>query len=107
MRIRLPLGQRGGSVPRLALMLALVGAFSPLSAQTLTFAQLSTRTAPPPDHRIAYGPGPLQFGNLRLPRSPGPHPVVLFIHGGCWLSRYDIAHAAALEQALDRKSTRL
>lgn len=83
-----------------AMMLAVVSAFSSLSAQTLTFAQLSTRTAPPPDHRIAYGPGTLQFGNLRLPKRPGPHPVVLFIHGGCWLSRYDIAHTAALEQTL-------
>jgi acetyl esterase/lipase len=78
----------------------MTGASSTLGAQALTFAQLSARTAPPPDHRIAYGPGPLQFGNLRLPKRPGPHPVVLFIHGGCWLSQYDIAHAAALEQAL-------
>ena len=100
MRIPWP-GRRGGSALRLATqMLTLVGAFSPLGAQTLTFAQLSTRTAPPPDHRIAYGPGPFQFGHLRLPKRPGPHPVVLFIHGGCWLSRYDIAHTAALEQAL-------
>jgi acetyl esterase/lipase len=80
--------------------IAMSGAFATLGAQTLTFAQLSTRTAPPPDQRIAYGPGPLQFGNLRLPKRPGPHPVVVFIHGGCWLSQYDIAHAAALEQAL-------
>ena len=87
---------------RLALVLgiAATGAFSTLGAQALTFSQLSTRTASPPDHRIAYGPGPFQFGNLRLPKRPGPHPVVLFIHGGCWLSQYDMVHAAALEQAL-------
>ena len=91
-----------GAVHRLAALvgIAATGAFSTLGAQALTFAQLSTRTAPPPDHRIAYGPGPLQFGNLRLPKRPGPHPVVLFIHGGCWLSQYDVAHAAPLEQAL-------
>ena len=80
---------------------ALSGAFSTLGAQALTFTQLASLTAPPPDHRIPYGPGPLQFGNLRLPRGKaGPHPVVLFIHGGCWLSQYDIAHAAPFEQAL-------
>jgi len=30
--------------------------------------------APPPDAdvRIAYGPEPLQFGDLRLPRGDGP-----------------------------------
>jgi acetyl esterase/lipase len=26
--------------------------------------------------------------------------VVVFIHGGCWLSQYDIAHVAAIEQAI-------
>jgi len=66
----------------------------------MTSADLSSLTAPPPDHRIQYGPGPLQFGNLRLPKRPGPHPVVVFIHGGCWLSEYTIAHVAALEQAI-------
>ena len=82
------------------LLFAATGAFSPLGAQAMTFAQLSTRTAPPPDHRIAYGDAPQQFGYLRLPKRPGPHPVIVYIHGGCWLSQYDIAHAAALEQAL-------
>lgn len=76
-------------------------AFSTLGAQALTFTQLAALTAPPPDHRIAYGPGPLQFGNLRLPKGrSGPHPVVVFIHGGCWLAQYDIAHAGPFEQAL-------
>jgi len=56
--------------------------------------------SPPPDHRIAYGSDPLQFGNLRLPEGEGPHPVVALIHGGCWLSAYDIGHIGAAAQAL-------
>jgi acetyl esterase/lipase len=36
--------------------------------------------------RIAYGPDPLQFGDLRIPSGPGPHPVAVVIHGGCWTS---------------------
>jgi acetyl esterase/lipase len=79
---------------------AISGAFATLGAQVMTFGQLASRTAPAPDHRIAYGDGPFQFGNLRLPKGPGPHPVIVYIHGGCWLSQYDIAHAAPLEQAL-------
>lgn len=83
------------------LCLAVTAGPTGLGAQRLiTAADLSSLSAPPPDHRISYGPGPLQFGNLRLPRGSGPHPVVVFIHGGCWLSQYNIEHAGALEQAI-------
>lgn len=72
-----------------------------LAAQALvTPADLLKLNVAPPDHRIAYGTDPLQFGNLRLPKGAGPYPVVLFIHGGCWLKQFDIAHAAAFEQAM-------
>ena len=80
---------------------AIVSALTPgiLAAQITIDAVMALR-APPPDHKISYGEGPLQFGHLRLPKSPGPHPVVMFVHGGCWLSQYQIGHAAALEQGL-------
>ena len=67
--------------------------------QPILFDSLVAIAAPAPTQRISYGPGPLQFGNLRLPKGRGPHPVVLYIHGGCYLSRYTIAYGAALEQA--------
>lgn len=70
-----------------------------VSQSPMSFSELMALKAPPPTHRVAYGPGPLQFGNLRLPKGKGPYPVVLFVHGGCWLSQFDIAHAAPLEQA--------
>jgi acetyl esterase/lipase len=80
---------------------ALVAPPPPLGAQRLmTASDLGSLAAGPPTARIAYGPSPLQFANLRLPRTPGPHPVVVFVHGGCWLSAFDIAHAGKLEQAL-------
>jgi len=40
--------------------------------------------------RIAYGPDPLQFGDLRIPSGPGPHPVAVVIHGGCWLNLFGL-----------------
>ncbi len=90
-----------GSVLRLFVAgAALCLARPSLGQQPLTFDQLAALPAPPPDHRIAYGPGPLQFGHLRLPKTQGPHQIVLFIHGGCYLSQYSISHAGALEQAL-------
>ena len=39
------------------------------------------------DHRISYGSDDLQFGALRLPETPGPYAVIVFIHGGCWLNQ--------------------
>jgi acetyl esterase/lipase len=37
--------------------------------------------------RIAYGTDTLQFGELRVPAGRGPHPVVITVHGGCWVAR--------------------
>jgi acetyl esterase/lipase len=39
--------------------------------------------------QIAYGSDPLQFGELRLPAGPGPHPVAIVVHGGCWVAHLD------------------
>ncbi|RYE70537.1 MAG: alpha/beta hydrolase [Rhizobiaceae bacterium] len=40
------------------------------------------------DARSTYGNDPNQFGDLRLPAGPGPHPVVVLIHGGCFRAQY-------------------
>ena len=55
---------------------------------------------PPPDERVAYGPDPNQFLEVRLPRIKGPHPVLLNIHGGYWRAKYDLAHAGHLCESL-------
>lgn len=55
---------------------------------------------PPADHRVAYGPLPQQFGDLRLPTGSGPHPVAIVIHGGFWRARYDLGHAGHVCAAL-------
>ncbi|HIG27540.1 MAG TPA: alpha/beta fold hydrolase [Verrucomicrobiales bacterium] len=69
----------------------------------ITAGEILQLESPPPDHKIKYGNGPLQFGNLRIPKGDGPHPVVIFLHGGCWLSQFKIGHTALLEQALARE----
>jgi acetyl esterase/lipase len=82
-------------------VLTSAGAGHDLCAQQLiSSADIGSLAAGPPDQRLQYGPGPQQFGNLRLPKRPGLHPVVVLIHGGCWLSQYDISHVGSLEQAL-------
>ena len=42
--------------------------------------------------QIPYGPEPTSRGELLLPDGPDPFPVVMIIHGGCWL-----AHLGAME----------
>jgi acetyl esterase/lipase len=68
----------------------------------LTAEDLANFANPPADARIHYGDDPLQFGDLRLPPGKGPHPVAVFIHGGCWLAEYDITHSSKLTDALAR-----
>lgn len=50
------------------------------------------RALPDMGQRIAYGPEPQHFGDLRMPTGEGPHPVVIGIHGGYWRARYDLNH---------------
>lgn len=74
-----------------------------LASQLMTAGDLHRLTAPPADARVAFGDDPLQFGELRLPDGPGPHPVAIVVHGGCWLAEYDMTHIGALGEALTRE----
>ncbi len=58
----------------------------------------------PPGRRIPYGDDPLQFGELSLPpaRAEHGHPVVINVHGGCWLSEYQLDHSRAFAYALSQ-----
>lgn len=71
------------------------GAFKPMTwAEFLARPQAQAQ----PQAKIAYGPGPQQFGELWLPDGPGPHPLVVMIHGGCWtksVAKLSIMNAAA------------
>ncbi len=68
----------------------------------IAYATVAAMQVPPADARVAYGPGPLQFGDLRLPNGSGPFPVVVFIHGGCWQSDFTLDHVGPATAALAR-----
>jgi len=63
-------------------------------------SDILSQPQPPPDERVAYGADPNQFLEVRLPRSKGPHSVLMNIHGGYWRAKYDLTHAGHLCEAL-------
>jgi acetyl esterase/lipase len=63
-----------------------------------------TLPPPPADARLPYGTDPNQFGDLRLPKTKGPFPVVMNIHGGFWRAKYDLAHNGHLCSALTARN---
>lgn len=68
----------------------------------VSWNEIASQPVSPADHRIPYGTDPLQFGDLRLPPGPGPHPVAVIIHGGCWQAQYDLNHIGPVSAALTR-----
>ncbi len=53
-------------------------------APLLTWPDLTSRPRPHADATLAYGADSLQKVDVWVPAGPGPHPVVLMVHGGCW-----------------------
>lgn len=98
-------------IARLLTLLALAlgiavgaGAASPPQASPLSWADVQARPLPAPGVRVAYGGAAQQFGELRVPPGPGPHPVLVLIHGGCWHRAYDLTHFSPLADALMRQT---
>jgi acetyl esterase/lipase len=87
-----------------ALIAIVVGSWTPVAAavqQLLGPAQVNALPSKPADARIAYGPAPEQFGDLRLPAGRGPFPLAIVIHGGCFLSKIaTLQNSAAMADAL-------
>ena len=56
-----------------------------------------------PDNSVAYGDDSLQHGLLWLPKTTPHKPLIILIHGGCWLNAFGVDHinpmATALSQA--------
>jgi acetyl esterase/lipase len=84
-----------------ATMLTAAGPSHPVEG--LDWPDLLSRPHAKAQAHFSYGPSPAQVVDLWLPQDKGPHPVVVLIHGGCWIKAYagrnDMDYAAeALRQ---------
>jgi len=67
----------------------------------VSFDAVLALSAREPDAQIGYGSADRQFGELWLPDTRlQPAPLIVLIHGGCWLNSCDISHTYGLNTAL-------
>jgi len=68
----------------------------------ITAAEFMRFSPAPGNLRDPYGAAPEQFGDLYLPSGAGPFPLLVLIHGGCWLHAYNLDHLGPLAAAIAR-----
>jgi len=73
-----------------------------VDAEPATWDDVIAQPGGAADFTIAYGQNRDQFGELRLPDHPGSHPIVMLIHGGCWLPEFNLVHIRPLAEAITR-----
>lgn len=56
----------------------------PARLAVLSWGDLFSEHKPLPSQEIRIGEAETDIVDLWLPETPGPHPVVLMVHGGCW-----------------------
>jgi acetyl esterase/lipase len=75
-------------LPLRAMLSALFMSGSTAAAAPMTLDDYLALSGPAPTATIAYGSAPSQFAQLFRPAGPGPFPVVVLVHGGCWTVKY-------------------
>lgn len=93
---------RPRTVPFGAALLVTCALTTWLPAQAVTPASLEQRAVSVPDTIVVRRIGTLELrSELRVPTTRGPHPVVLIIHGGCWVTKFaDTRYMRPLAEAL-------
>jgi acetyl esterase/lipase len=70
------------------------------AAMPVSFSAVAGLPSTPPNATLSYGTERSQFGHLWLPPDKTDAPLVVLVHGGCWLSDYGVDHIFALASAL-------
>lgn len=81
-------------------LLACLIPFPLLAQRPVGPRDVDTMPSRPATARLAYGSDSLQSGELRMPEGPGPFPVAIIIHGGCWLRFATLSIMSPLADAL-------
>lgn len=69
----------------------------------VSYSKVAALAHSPADEKIAYGTESLQYALFWRAKQSGTtklRPLIILIHGGCWLSAYDIQHTYALSTGL-------
>ena len=78
-----------------------ISAASESGPSNVSFEQILALPVSTPAAILDYGEHPLQFGKLWLPAPTGSVlPLVILIHGGCWLNSFHVDHTDTLGSAL-------
>jgi acetyl esterase/lipase len=75
----------------------------PSVENNVAYSQVATLSFRAADEQIVYGANSLQYALLwraKQLENKTPQPLVILVHGGCWLSAYDIQHTYALSTGL-------
>ena len=72
---------------RLSAALAMLAVVSPVkAADPIDLKTFIALPRPEPTIQVRYGEAPAQAIDVFLPAGSGPHPVVVLLHGGCWMN---------------------
>jgi acetyl esterase/lipase len=76
-------------VIRWAIVLSMIVAATSANADPASIDDYLKQPRRKADEVVHYGPAPSQVAELFLPKTKGPHPVVVLLHGGCFLKQYE------------------
>lgn len=106
-RLHVPAYGQGRRVGALTAALVVLGAAVEVHAQVptsspgevLSWGEFQTIERAAPDTVVQWGELPEHFAEVFVPAGTGPHPVVMLVHGGCWLSIADTGYVSHLARA--------
>lgn len=76
----------------------------PMAEKNTPYKLVSALSFREPDKKYTYGSEHAdQYAAFWAPVDTSNKPVIVFIHGGCWLSAFDIKHSYALSTALSQQ----